>query len=371
MRRINLPCPNTRPFYMLATLSAPLITLLTSLTMAALLVATQRWHGRFTHDHTHGVQKFHVHPTPRIGGVALLAGLVVGTALIDPESAELLQPALLAGLVAFAFGLLEDITRKVGVRERLLATMASGVLAWWLTDMSLTRLDLWLVDDLLTWLPFSVLFTALAVGGVANAVNIIDGFNGLASGAVVMALLALAAMAGLSGDTALASACLLIAAATLGFFALNFPFGKLFLGDGGAYLLGFLLAWMAILLVERNPDISPWAPLLACAYPIIETLFSMIRRMISRANPGQPDSLHLHSLIKVRLIRPRFGHWPLHWRNAIVAPFGWLIAASTGGLAILFMHSTAALIAAWLGCSLLYGLWHHRLARPCTAVHNQ
>ncbi len=352
-------------------MSAAFVALLISLVMAAVLVATQRWHGRFTHDHTQGVQKFHVHPTPRVGGVAILAGLGVGTALIDTASAQLLQPALLAGLVAFGFGLAEDLTRKVGVRERLLATMASGVLVWWLTGISLGRLDVFGLDAALGWLPLSVAITAVAVGGVANAVNIIDGFNGLAAGAVMLALLALAAMAGLSGDGALAAACLLIAAATLGFFCLNFPWGKLFLGDGGAYLLGFLLAWMAILLVERNPAVSPWAPLLACGYPIMETLYSMTRRILRRANPGQPDGNHLHSLIKVRLIRPRTGHWPIHWRNAVVAPFGWLIAATTGGLAILFMHSTGALIVVWLLCSLAYGIWHWGLARPCKAAHER
>ncbi len=136
-------------------------------------------------------------------------------------------------------------------------------------------------------------------------------------------------------------------------------------------LLGFLLAWMAILLIERNPDISPWAPLLACGYPIMETLFSMTRRMLSRAHPGQPDCQHLHSLIKVGLIRPRTGHWPIHWRNAVVAPFCWVIAVVTGGLAIVFMHSTLALVLAWIGCSFVYALWHRGLARQCKGVHDR
>ena len=352
------------------TTASPLLAFGLSLATALMLVVTQRWHGRFTHDHTEGIQKFHVHPTPRIGGLAIIVGLYAGALVLADDSAVLLWPALLAGLVAFGFGLLEDITRQVGALDRLLATMASGVLAWWLTGISLDRLDVWLLDDALTWPPFSVLFTAVAVGGVANAVNLIDGFNGLASGSVVIALLSLATMAALSGDPALASACLLIAAATLGFGVLNFPFGKIFLGDGGAYLLGFLLAWMAILLVTRNPSISPWAPLLACGYPIIETLFSMTRRLINRSHPGKPDCLHLHSLIKTRIIHPRLGHWPIHWRNAIVAPFGWLIAVLTGGLAILFMLDTVALIATWILCSLLYALWHRHLAHSNTQVPN-
>jgi len=101
----------------------------------------------------------------------------------------------------------------------------------------------------------------------------------------------------------------------------------------------------------------------------METLYSMTRRILKRASPGQPDCNHLHSLIKIRFIRPRTGHWPIHWRNAIVAPFGWLIAATTGGLAIVFMHSTGALIVIWLGCSLAYAAWHWGLVRQCKAVH--
>ncbi len=342
-------------------MSAILIALLASFAVAALLVFTQHWHGRFTHDVTDGVQKFHVRPTPRVGGMAIVVGLYAGAWNLDPGTAALLWPALLAALPAFVFGLLEDITRKVGVRERLLAAMASGVLAWWLTGVSLNRVDVWGLDVLLAWLPVSVFFTAVAVGGVTHAVNIIDGFNGLASGTAMIALLAIAAMAALAGDTALSAACMLIAVATLGFFVLNFPWGRIFLGDGGAYMLGFLLAWMAILLIERNPEVSPWAPLMACGYPVMETLFSMTRRMKNKCPTGQPDSLHLHSLIKVRIIRPRFGHWPIHWRNASVAPFGWMISAVTGGLGVLFMYNTAALIAAWMACSLVYILWYRRL----------
>lgn len=340
-----------------------LIALLSALAVAALLIFTQRWHGRFSHDHTQGVQKFHVHPTPRVGGLAIVAGLYAAAYHADAATAALLWPALFAGLPAFVFGLLEDLTRKVGVRERLLATMASGLLVWWLTGMSLGRLDVWGLDSVLTWLPASVLLTAVAVGGVANAINIIDGFNDLASGTAIIALLSLAAMAALSGDTALSTACILIAAATAGFFMFNFPWGKLFLGDGGAYTLGFLLAWMAVLLIERNPGVSPWAPLMACGYPIMETLYSMARRATNQCAATQPDCMHLHSLIKVRIIRPRLGHWPIHWRNAIVAPFGWMIATVTAGLGLLFMYNTAALIVSGMACLFAYSLWHRHLAR--------
>ena len=102
-----------------------------------------------------------------------------------------------SGSPAFAFGLAEDLTKRVGVLARLLATMASGVLAWAITGYALTSVNVWGVDYVLQFTAVAVVFTAFAVGGVANAINIIDGLNGLASSMVLWALLGIAALAGL------------------------------------------------------------------------------------------------------------------------------------------------------------------------------
>ncbi|NMM55616.1 MraY family glycosyltransferase, partial [Paenibacillus aquistagni] len=147
---------------------------------------TTRWHGRYSLDATRGVQKFHITPTPRIGGAAIMIGLWMALGVLPQAQQELLLPVLVAALPAFVFGLAEDLTRTGSVRARLLATMASGAVCWFLTGVTLQYTGLAPLDGLLGWLPFSVLFTAFAVGGVANAVNIIDGFNGLASGTVVI-----------------------------------------------------------------------------------------------------------------------------------------------------------------------------------------
>jgi UDP-N-acetylmuramyl pentapeptide phosphotransferase/UDP-N-acetylglucosamine-1-phosphate transferase len=169
----------------------------------------------------------------------MLLGLLAAWWAAPTELQQRLSPWLLAGIHAFVFGLAEDFTKRVSVSKRLLATMASGLLAWWLSGYTLSRVDIWGLDTLLQWLPFGVLFTAFAVGGVANAINIIDGLNGLASSMVMWALLGIAALAASLGDTMLASSCLLLAACVFGFFVVNWPFGKLFLGDGGSYFLGF------------------------------------------------------------------------------------------------------------------------------------
>jgi UDP-N-acetylmuramyl pentapeptide phosphotransferase/UDP-N-acetylglucosamine-1-phosphate transferase len=176
------------------------------------LVLTKRFHGRLTFDGTVGVQKFHTSPTPRIGGVALVAGLAGACALAPESIGSVFAPMLLAGIPAFAAGLVEDLTKRVSVLDRLLATICSGVLACLLTGHALRHSGIEGVDALLAWMPFAIGVTALGVGGLANAINNIDGFNGLAAGAVIIALAALAAIAAQVGDTAIVGTCVIVAA---------------------------------------------------------------------------------------------------------------------------------------------------------------
>ena len=303
-----------------------------SFAVTVLLVLTQRWHGHLSLDGVHGIQKQHTTPTPRIGGVALVLGVLMGWAVAQPQRQAILGPLLLASVPAFLFGLAEDLTKKVGITARLLATMVSGLLGWWLTGMSITSVDLAGIDALFGLTVVSVAFTAFAVGGVANAINIIDGFNGLASGFVILALTGVAAMAMAGGDTDLAIAALCIGGAMVGFWLVNWPWGKIFLGDGGSYFAGFALAWACILLVERSPEITPFAPLMVCIHPVTEVLFSIYRRRLRQLHPGHPDRLHLHSLMMRRVVRPALMRWmdhPAEVRKVENAWTGMLLACMT------------------------------------------
>ena len=341
----------------------PLITGgLATLIICHAIVVTQHWHGKHTSDSLHGIQKVHLSPTPRVGGIAVALGLVIGW-WFAPESVRLLLgPMLIASLPAFISGVVEDISKRGAVVERLLATMVSGLLAWWLTNISITRVDIWGIDTLLRVMPISVLFTAFALSGVANAVNIIDGFNGLASGAVLLSLASLGLIAFKSGDPDSAKVCFVLGGAIAGFMLVNYPYGKIFLGDGGAYLLGFLLGWMAVLITVRNPNISPWAPLLACGYPILEVLFSMMRRRARTHHVGRPDHLHLHSLIWSRLIKKKFTRQSSIIKNALVMPIALLYSAIPCVFAIYLRLNTIALILAFIFCALLYSVFYYRLS---------
>jgi UDP-N-acetylmuramyl pentapeptide phosphotransferase/UDP-N-acetylglucosamine-1-phosphate transferase len=351
---------------MIISLKSASYAALASFLACGLILLTRRWHDRFTLDGNHGIQKVHETSVPRIGGLGLMIGLFTGW-WVQEDSADLtaadhlLGLTLLASIPAFAAGIAEDITKRVSVRTRLLATMASGLLAYWATGYCIGRVDIWGLDSLLAWAPICVLFTAFAVAGVANAYNIIDGFNGLTSAAMVVAVGAMSAIAFEVGDTELVYFSLIYIAAILGFMAWNYPLGRLFLGDGGAYAMGFLIAWLAVMLPARHPEVSPWASLMACGYPVMETIYTMLWRWLTQQSSGAPDALHLHSLVKKVVIRPRYQRVSAVLRNAMVTvtlmPFVAIIAA-TG---VLFYRDTVLLMSAFGLYFVVYILAHRAL----------
>jgi UDP-N-acetylmuramyl pentapeptide phosphotransferase/UDP-N-acetylglucosamine-1-phosphate transferase len=247
--------------------------------------------------------------------------------------------------------------------QRLLATMASGLLAWWLTDYSLTRVDIWGVDWFMQITLVSVIFTAFAVGGVANSINIIDGFNGLASTMSALAFIGYATIAWQVGDHSLAGVALICAACVWGFFWVNWPFGKIFLGDGGSYFIGFALAWVAVMLIERNPSVSAFAALSVCAHPVTEVLFSIYRRKIRKEHPGMPDRLHFHSLVKRRYVARWFGHYSNAVRNSITGALIGLMTVTAIVLANLTYTSIANSLVVFLGLGLGYVALYARMVR--------
>jgi UDP-N-acetylmuramyl pentapeptide phosphotransferase/UDP-N-acetylglucosamine-1-phosphate transferase len=113
-------------------------------------------------------------------------------------------------------------------------------------------------ETLLDYWPASVCVTVMCVAGMTNAFNLVDGLNGLASAVASTSLIGIGLVSLAHGDQALAVVCWCLLAANLGFLVWNWPLGRLFLGDGGAYLLGISLAWLVVLLPARNPLISPW-----------------------------------------------------------------------------------------------------------------
>lgn len=301
-----------------------------------------------------------------------MAAIVAGTAITQigaTPAAVSLWVLIACSLPAFVAGITEDLTKNVSPRRRLFFTAVSASLAIWLLDSVVARTDIPGLDPvLLRWVPMAWMLTIFIIAGTANAINIIDGFNGLASMCVLMMVLALGYVAFLVGDMFVFTASMIVAGAVLGFFVWNFPAGLIFLGDGGAYLLGFLLGELCILLVHRHAQVSPMFPLLLCAYPVFETIFTMYRRKFVRGVPtGAPDGIHLHTLVHRRLIR-----WTLEnnlerrrltRRNSMTSPYLWLLCLMSIIPAVLWWYSTPILTGFLLTFMFSYVWLYSRIVR--------
>jgi UDP-N-acetylmuramyl pentapeptide phosphotransferase/UDP-N-acetylglucosamine-1-phosphate transferase len=322
----------------------------------------------FGHDRSEGVQKFHVKPTSRLGGVAIASGLCTGAgalALLAPNSEATFNTLwfLLASAPVWLGGLLEDFTHRVGPTLRLVLATVSAVWLFGALGVAVTRTDVWPID-LILLIPGAMLsVTLLVVVGFTHSVNIIDGFHGLACGLGIITVSGLSFMAWRVGDTMLLQMCLLSLAAMLGFFVFNWPSGGIFLGDSGAYLIGFWVVELGLLLAMRNPSISPMAPVVAGILPLIETLFSMYRRKFIRQHPvNHPDGLHLHTLVYRRLLFNPLAHITSTQKNTAnskVGPYFWFPAAALNTLACLFMQNTWAQLALMLTYLAMY-IWLYR-----------
>jgi UDP-N-acetylmuramyl pentapeptide phosphotransferase/UDP-N-acetylglucosamine-1-phosphate transferase len=343
-----------------------------SLIVSGLIVRIARSHALAWEDHDlDGVQKFHATPVPRVGGLGIALGVAVlalwAWLSASPLATEMTL-LLACGLPPLLTGLLEDFTKQVGVRLRLAATALSGVLAFFLLGAQLREVMLPGLDWLMTFTWFSLLFTAVAVAGVANAVNIIDGFNGLAAAVSAITLLSLAYVGWQVGDALVVSMALAGVGALLGFLLWNWPRGLIFLGDGGAYFVGYLVAVLSFLLVARHRGVvSPWYPFLLFIYPVFETLFSIWRRKVVRgSSPGLPDGLHLHQLVFRRMVRWAVGRKDaasLTLRNSLTAPYLWILSSMAALPATLFWRYPFVLMGFVAAFCVMYVWLYLRLVR--------
>ncbi|MFC5474704.1 MraY family glycosyltransferase [Paraherbaspirillum soli] len=302
-----------------------------SFTVCVLIVGSQRWHGKLTLDHDlDGIQKYHTTAVPRVGGFAVVAGIIctllffiiIYPGQIATLHANSAMKLLIASLPAVVAGITEDLIKGVSVKVRLTATISSALIASALLGATVQHLDIWGIDSLLVFMPFALVVTAIVVAGGANAINIIDGFNGLSGSVIAIISAALGFLAWQAGDVLVATLAVLSLGVAVGFLLVNYPTGKLFLGDGGAYFLGFWVSEIAVLLLVRNPSVNAWQVLSICAYPVIEVLYSIYRRkFIGRSSPCEADGSHLHTLVyrrvAVKLIP--YNAAPAWIRNAAVA----------------------------------------------------
>ena len=259
-------------------------------------------------------QRFHLGSVPRLGALGMVCGFFAALATVpiflgDASRIDGSLPlvALCALMPMVAGGVVEDLTQRLTVLNRLFLTAASSALAIGWLDLSVPRLGVsywgggWATVPALGWL-----LSWVSIAGLPHAFNLIDGYNGLAGSVALAVCLALTYVASQVGDTELMYVSLVLVGSTLGFLFWNYPRGLIFAGDGGAYLWGGVIAIASITLVQRHTEVSPWFPMLLLIYPVWETVFSIYRKAARGTSPGMADSLHFHQLIYRRIVREVF-----------------------------------------------------------------
>ena len=261
------------------------------------------------------IQSAHDGVVPRLGGLAVLLTLVL---FFFNLNSEFLTPFKLLeldfGSVVFLMisvfpiffvGLIEDLGYSMDPFRRLLASIISGSFVIWFFEVWVQSVGLPLVDKFLSIGLIGIIFTLIAASGVVNAFNLIDGLNGLASFTGISTAIALSFIAFEVNQVEVLRFLFIFSACILGFMFLNFPSGKIFLGDAGAYTIGHFLVWTAIILVNHSSDVSPFAILLIFFWPVADTLLAIWRRLKRRKRADQPDRLHFHQIV-MRFLEIRF-----------------------------------------------------------------
>ena len=261
------------------------------------------------------VQAAHDRVVPRLGGCAMFLTLlfflwilnlnVLNSLLLTNFNVSYLYFLLLSSLPVFMVGLSEDLGYLLSPLKRLLASIFSGALVVWFFDVWVKSIGLPVIDIFLSIWLFGIIFTLLATSGVVNAFNLIDGLNGLAGFTGILVATSLSFIAFEVNQIEVLRFLFIFSACILGFIFLNFPLGKIFLGDAGAYTIGHLLVWTAIILVNSSSEISPFAILLIFFWPVSDTLLAIWRRWRKRKRADQPDRLHFHQLV-MRFLEIRF-----------------------------------------------------------------
>ena len=294
-------------------------------------------------------RRVHTRPTPHVGGIAMFVGFAAALlaawqldrfSLVFDNNSEPLG-VLLAGIVIFATGLIDDIRDLSPPAKVTLTAFAGLVLVWFGVTMFYFRvpfLDVFVLSD--DWIP---LFTVVWLVGMTQAVNLIDGLDGLAAGIVAIASAAFFVYSKHLEDLALLSEpnigpliAIITVGVCIGFLPFNFNPARIFMGDCGALLLGLMLAVSTSVVGGRaDPQLQSFSaqtyffiaplfiPLLILGVPIVDVLFAVLRRTISRQGLTTADRGHLHH----RLIA--LGHGP---RRAVVILWLWTALLSAVAL---------------------------------------
>ena len=339
----------------------PFILIFMGMSLALNGLVAYLWHQKFYRKlglkTYQAIQRIHLNETPRLGGFIFILSLASFIVFSNAnEIIQLLKILLICLIPIIIIGIKEDLFHNVEPAIRLLALLFVG----WLFRVEFTGplpvlTDIPFIGKLLLLQGGISIFYISSMVAVANGMNLIDGVNGLCGAVALSILSALLFLSYKTSDITMLSLIFSVILLIIPFMLMNYPYGRIFLGDLGAYSLGLILSMLTIILFGRHPEIPPWGAVLILIYPATEVVFSMLRRMVRGVPIYHADTAHLH-LKLFYFFRPQ----PYYKKiaNAIVTPVLsglWLFPL----LAITWVYHKPVLI--WIAVILfiaLYGLFY-------------
>ncbi|MCF8177322.1 MAG: undecaprenyl/decaprenyl-phosphate alpha-N-acetylglucosaminyl 1-phosphate transferase [Sulfuritalea sp.] len=273
-----------------------LTPLISALLTQGLMLRASRW-GLIDHP---GLRKVHDHPTPLVGGLAILLTLIisqVSVVRVPFESWTLLSALFVVTVIGVA-----DDARNLSHRAKFLAQSVGAVIVVSGTSVWVTHLgNLAGLGDIELG-KWSLIVTVISFVGVMNAINMIDGLDGLSCSVSLFPVLLLAFLAMVGGSSGTVFELLLLAGAILGFLSLNLRLGRpkarVFLGDTGGMVIGMLLAWYSVKLAGSSTSvIKPITAVWVLAVPLLDMGSVMLLRMHQRKSPFHADQQHMHHVL--------------------------------------------------------------------------
>jgi len=276
-----------------------------------------------------GDRRLHKRITPRWGGVAFFAGVLPILYFVNGGGA--LTSYIIASFLLVGIGVIDD-RKGLGWKVKMFVMASAATLVIFGGNVVIHNLGSYgsLGRVELGWL--GIPFTYFCIIGVTNAVNLLDGLDGLAGGVSLLAFLFMGIAAALAGNIPVALVCFAFVGGLGAFLIYNFPNARIFMGDSGSIFLGFSLSLMAVFLTqEPSAPVEPMIPVLVLLLPIFDTLRVMTVRLLNRKSPFQGDNLHLHYLLVQKKLSP----------VRVVLLF-WSVTAIFGGIALTMTDKTSA-----------------------------
>ena len=247
-----------------------------------------------------GPQIIHEGDVSRLGGLSIFIAMAIFCVFNSFQEKNFILLYFIISIPIFVIGIFEDITQLVSPIFRLMGSAISAILFIKIFDILITSIGINSLNFLLNYNIISIFFTLLCVIFLTQAFNIIDGLNGLSLITAILSFLSVGIISYGIEDFEILNISFYLIFIILGVLIFNFPFGKIFIGDSGAYIIGLYVAVSLILLAERNTDLPALIVVQIIIYPSYELIRSFVRRLLQNKNSIlKPDHKHLHSILYI------------------------------------------------------------------------